>query len=496
MREPRGFAQLVALLLVAALLPLSGRAHGGATPPERVGADWVTLSAPGGDDVVTAIQSLPHDPNLLGVRAAHARTKEYPTSFAPVFFEAADRTPLAGMLGLHRDSRPRPGVVIAPGFTQTKDLKFVVEVAESFLRNGWQVLTVDLRGHGQSRALSPAPSTNGWNDAQDILGAVRRLKTTGLVTSVAVIGFSMGGRSLVRAMAEDADMTIAAGIAVTAPLAPWPPIQPPSSGATPTPLLKYYLDFMGTRSFHEYFERSARFYGVDLRTLESRAVGASVIANVKKPLLMMYALDDGLALAEVKRGRHDGGMFSLAYRDSVRDHPHVRTLLVDRGGHAGMLYMSDPHWFTLATLTYLKQWQARDADYVTVAAPSIDVLADGQLEATTVTYRLAVRNHAPRPIGPVDVHLRLPAEARLQQCWLGFEGLARCAADGTRLSWTVPRLSPGKSTVGPFVVVADIARVKPGTFEARAWITHAEGTESFDEKYSAAIPQRVTLDKP
>lgn len=485
-------------VIVAAILSLVfGQAHAGGVPlPQKVPPDWVSVQTLADGDVVRTIARIPHDPNTLGVRPAHLRTKPYHFAFRPTKFAAADGTPLAGMLAMWDDDRPRPGVVVVPGLTQTMDLKFMVEVAEFLARNGWHVLAIDLRGHGESRKLSSAMITFGWKETDDILGAVRHLQQRTAPTSVSVIGFSLGGRSLVKAMAQDGGALIAAGIAVTAPLAGAPPLVPPAPGAPQTPLAKFTLDFLGAPSFYDYFDRAARSYGVDVHTFQANNVVETSIAQVKKPLLMLYALDDFQALLQVKIGRHDGGTFSLRYRDAVRDHPHVRTLLVDRGNHAGMLYLSDPHWFALTTLTYLKHWQAREVAYVTAAAPALDVLVDGQVAGQTVTYRIVVRNNGARTAGPLDVHVQLPSNAGLEHCWVGFEGLGRCANDGHRLRWTIPRLSGGKSSTAPLVAVIDVSRIQKGPFETRVWVTSVDGMPTFDEDHAAALPQQLILTKP
>jgi len=220
------------------------------------------------------------------------------------------------------------------------------------------------------------------------------------------------------------------------------------------------------------------------------------VARVNKPLLILYALDDFLMRLALRGGRHDGGAFSLAYRDRVVNHPYNRTMLVDQGDHAGMLYLSDPHWFALVTLNYLKYWQARDVGYVTGAAPPLDVLADGQLDKRTATYSLLVRNHGPNAVGIMDVHLQIPRGGQLKGCWVGFEGLGRCTVDDSRVSWTVPRLEGRNSAAGPFVATIDVSGVKSGAFEARAWITLADETRGLDETMAAAVPQAIMLNSP
>jgi pimeloyl-ACP methyl ester carboxylesterase len=479
--RPRwGIAVLTAVLAMGP----SAQTESGAVP-ETAPSDWVTVAPGPGAEIVQFIQKLPQDANPLGVPAAHRRTIGYPPPFTTTRFPSDDSTPLAGLLGVHRDGKPRPGVVLVPGFAQTKDHKYIVELADLLLRNGWHVLAIDLRGHGESRALSPALITGGWKETLDIQGAVRYLRDTSQASSVAVIGFSNGGRSLVKAMANKDGQDIAAGIAVTAPLAATTPLKPPEPGFTPTPFQQFFLDFLGSSSFYEYYARSARSYGVDLRTMEELGRADTEVVRVKTPLLMLYALDDTLLLGRIKQGRHDGGDFSLAYRDTVQNHPFVRTLLVDRGNHAGALYLSDPYWFGLSVLSYLKHWQAREVDYVTAAVPALDVLVEATLNAKIATYRFVVRNHGTTAVrGPVDIHLDLPGGAKLGSCWLGTEGFGRCDREGDRLTWTLPRLSGGKATAGPFVATIDVTDLKPGTFEATAWIDQP-----------AIVRQQVLLEK-
>jgi hypothetical protein len=314
--------------------------------------------------------------------------------------------------------------------------------------------------------------TGGWKEADDIIGAARFLRKTSQTTSVAVIGFSDGGRALVKAMAGDGGPDIAAGIAVSAPLGPTTPVAPPPPGVTPTPFGQFYLNFLGTSSEYEYYDRSARSYGVDLRTMEAQTVAATDIAQVKSPLLLLYAMDDLLWINHLRAGEHDGGSFSLAYRDRVASQPNVRTVLVDRGNHAGMLYLSDPYWFGVATLNYVKYYQARDIPQVTSAVPPLDILAEGTLTGNSATFRLLVRNHGTVAVGPMDLSVDLPAGARLDQCWIGTVGIGRCAVNGSHLTWTIPTLAGGNTTAGPFAAVVDVSGLSPGRLEMNASIDH------------------------
>ena len=436
---------------------------GGVPTPEALPPYWISIKPGPGAEILQFLKTIPQDPNPLGTRAALFRTKEYGYTFTRTTLSSLDGTSLVGRWAGQRHGRP--GVVLVHGFTQSKERKFIVELAELFSQNGWSVLAIDLRDHGETRGASKAPMTNGWKEADDIIAAVRALRALSKANSISVIGFSFAGRGLVKAMAQNTG-DIAAGIAVSAPLGDYPPATPPEPGYTPSPLARFFLDFLGTKSFYEYDERAARFYGVDLRTFEARSAVGNDVAKVKAPLLVLDSLDDSLRLARIKGGAHDGGAQSLAYRDLAKDNPNVHTFLVDRGNHGGLLYLSDPYWFGVVTMSYLKYWQARDEEAVSVRVPALDVLAEGSLNGPTATYHFAVRNHGTKPVAPFEVYLDMPAGARLSQCWVGAEGLGRCAPDASRLTWTLPRLS-GQTTVGPFVAVLDVSGVKPGWFEAR-----------------------------
>ena len=105
------------------------------------------------------------------------------------------------------------------------------------------------------------------------------------------------------------------------------------------------------------------------------------------------------------------------------------------------------------------------------------------------TYRFVVRNHGPKALGPLDVYLDMPSGGRLEHCWLGAEGLGRCALDAarptwTRLTWTLPWLS-GQTTAGPFSAAFDVSGIKPGPFEVIVSVNQEE-----------VLTQEVPLEKP
>jgi len=463
---PRCVVALFVLILLLTSVSLAGAQTGGMA------------------EILGQIQKIPHDPSPLGVGVARGRVKEFPSPFQRRVFQSLDGTPLASAIAMHQDGKARPGVVLAHGFTETKNQKYIVELSTLLYQNGWHVLAIDLRGHGESRSLSPALITSGWKEADDILAGAKLLREESKPTSVAVLGFSMGGRSAVKAMVKDQGQLLQAGMGLGAPIGEPAPVLPPDPQVPPTPIDRYFLGFLGAASFYEYNERAAKSYGVTLDFLQSETRADTTVAQVKAPLLLIYALDDVLWQAQLRRGRHEGGHFSLRYRDAVKDHRYVGTLLVDRGDHAGRLYLSDPYWFSTVTLTYLKYWQAPQVDYVTVQLPTTDLLLEGTMGAEAATYRVLVRNHGKDPVTNTKVSISLSPDAKVLDCWAGAEGLNRCAVEGDRVTWMIPRLSGGKATAGPFITVIGTTALKPGKIDAKAWID-APG----------AIVQEVTLEK-
>ncbi len=128
----------------------------------------------------------------------------YPDIFEKVVFPSLDDTPLVGVLGLHRDGVRRPGVVFCHGFHGSKNKNYIMEAAlKAFSEWDYNVLALDLRDFGESRDLSHAPSTGGWKEGQDVLGACRFLGQKDEVTSVAAVGYSLGASAVLNAAHQD-----------------------------------------------------------------------------------------------------------------------------------------------------------------------------------------------------------------------------------------------------------------------------------------------------
>lgn len=117
-----------------------------------------------------------------------------------VSFDAKDGIPLKAWW-LPASGRPRGAVIIAHGIDHTRQV--MLPRAAFLVRGGYNVLAMDLRGHGESggRIVSP-----GLLEAQDILGALRYIRSRGDNEPVAVLGLSYGAVASLIAAAESPEI--------------------------------------------------------------------------------------------------------------------------------------------------------------------------------------------------------------------------------------------------------------------------------------------------
>jgi pimeloyl-ACP methyl ester carboxylesterase len=90
-------------------------------------------------------------------------------------------------------------VILAPGFWRVRLARENLYLAQSFLRRGYDVVTFDFRGHGDSGGAY----TFGANEALDLAAVVEQLVGPGLpYARFSVIGLSMGGSIAADALAR------------------------------------------------------------------------------------------------------------------------------------------------------------------------------------------------------------------------------------------------------------------------------------------------------
>ncbi len=98
---------------------------------------------------------------------------------------------------LPANGEPRGDVIIAHGIDHTRQV--MLPRAVFLVRGGYNVLALDLRGHGESESRAVSP---GFLEARDILGAVNYLRWRGEREPIVVLGVSYGAAAAVLAAAQ------------------------------------------------------------------------------------------------------------------------------------------------------------------------------------------------------------------------------------------------------------------------------------------------------
>jgi fermentation-respiration switch protein FrsA (DUF1100 family) len=118
------------------------------------------------------------------------------------FASPLDGAPLAGWYMPSPRSTGR-AIVIAPGIDNNRLVSGIaLELAPGLLAAGFDVLTFDLRGEGESGG---DPIAFGAREQWDVLGAVREVQARG-ASRVGVLGFSLGAVSAILAAARSPDI--------------------------------------------------------------------------------------------------------------------------------------------------------------------------------------------------------------------------------------------------------------------------------------------------
>jgi uncharacterized protein len=117
-----------------------------------------------------------------------------------VSFDAIDGIPLKAWW-LPASGMPRGAVIIAHGIDHTRQV--MLPRAAFLVRGGYDVLAMDLRGHGESGGSIVSP---GLLEARDIVGALRYIRSRGDIEAVAALGVSYGAVASLIAAAESPEI--------------------------------------------------------------------------------------------------------------------------------------------------------------------------------------------------------------------------------------------------------------------------------------------------
>ncbi|MGQ9705328.1 MAG: alpha/beta hydrolase [Actinomycetota bacterium] len=319
--------------------------------------------------------------DILGARPDDPRP--YPGSFEKVVFPSLDDTPLVGVLGLHRDGGKRPGVVFCHGFHGSKNKNYIMEAAlKAFEEWDYNVLSLDLRDFGESRDLSHAPSTGGWKEGQDILGACRFLGRMEEVTTVAAVGYSLGASAVLNAAFQnDLNPYITGGALAWSGFASMEAIISRFSRRPPMgdPFFPYYAVFvfltemrrlemrrrgcgeevlasLGNRPFSPDFRRYVRevvapHYGKSEEAIYALSSPRNFVAHLEHPVLLVHAEDDPVCPVEEME----------ALRRASRGNPNLDIWVLPTGSHCAFMGF-DEDWYWSVMRGFLDYWAERDVE--------------------------------------------------------------------------------------------------------------------------------------
>jgi hypothetical protein len=316
-------------------------------------------------------------PFLNAKRSTSAVLLPYPEEFEDVTFESFDGTPLAAVIGIHKDGKRRPGLVISHGLMSCKNDPGIQELfLTAYAGWGFNVLAIDLRNFGKSQSLSNTPSTAGWKEGEDLLAAAKFLGEMPEVTSVGITGFSMGAGSTMRAAYSAKEYPYLTGGAIA-----WNgysdarrqldyiDTKPPVTD----PFYPVYWSFVGTQklrkddmkqyiddpeirafldqpfkefNFENYVEKiAAPYYGVTADEVFSNASSKEYLADIEVPLLIIHAADDPICLPSE--------MDDLI--EPADQNPNVNVWMLWTGNHCGFRWY-DRNWFETVLRDFFTYW--------------------------------------------------------------------------------------------------------------------------------------------
>lgn len=279
--------------------------------------------------------------------------RPYPAPFRKVTIPSWDGTPLTGWMGVHRGGKPsagaaavpREGLLLVPGMFASKDVSAHRARAVRIFREwGYHVLTLDLRGMGESARLH---NTAGWKESEDVEAALDYFRAHAPLEKVHIYGESMGGVAAILAAARQArrDFRLVDGAILA--LCPFPDArrlmrrlrQAPRDDEMLALSQWVFAQLLTLGGFHHptfdaYLREAARRYGVGLAELYRRSTIAPDLRRIKVPTLLVVSDDDPLVPPRDQR------LFVAA----LGGRPNPAMLRLTWGNHC-LHEMLDPDWF-------------------------------------------------------------------------------------------------------------------------------------------------------
>jgi len=308
----------------------------------------------------------------------------YPAQFQDHIFEGADGERIAAAIALQEAARP--GLIVVHGLFTSSRFDYVRQIAvRAFYEWGFNVAAIDLRSFGMTELTSPAPTTAGWKEGEDLIALARYLKELGS-TSAGTLGISLGASSVLGAAhAEGAAEVLDGGVlAVSPPADPelaWQRLAEPVPRGHPRyPLHAAFQAALTSRvrsgrwpEAAEDMTRamevvSAPYYGVPVEEIWKRARGMDYMGEVRTPLLVLHPEDD--AIIKVEHAR--------MLEEASRDNEMVRVWILPAGRH-GILEAIDRTWTYAVYRAFFERWATYvERDTLPAGAEVVYSAADGR----------------------------------------------------------------------------------------------------------------------
>jgi len=351
------------------------------------------------EDIVSALESFPFHPSRLPASAVFFRDNGadatgalfsanpqmasfphfYPSTFQEVLFEGCEGERIAGMRATHEHSGP--AVVICHGLLMNKHFDVIISLAKrAYEEWGFHVVTLDLRGWGDSAWTTDAPASAGYYEGRDLLEVCRTLHEDPLVTSVGAIGYSLGGATVLNAahassLSDDKPLD-GGGIAISAPT----DIDPVLTHISTKPhwrdpyfglwnlfraAIKSNVRRRGLlgdpQTWRDLVETtSPAYYGVSMEEYCRRASAVNFAHEITQPVLELHSTDDFLVPV----------WNAYQLQDAVADNPWVHVMVRDGGAHCAFA-AADSAWFHSTVRRWLEYWATPGAFKVDPAEDEI-----------------------------------------------------------------------------------------------------------------------------
>jgi predicted alpha/beta-fold hydrolase len=285
----------------------------------------------------------------------------YPGQFQDHIVPGADGERIAASIALQEAARP--GLIVVHGIFTSSRFDYIRQIAvRAFYEWGFNVAALDLRSFGLTELTSPAPSTGGWKEGQDIIALARYMKELGS-TSVGALGISLGGGAVLDACDYDETTTALDGglLAVSPPATPkevWARLSEPVPFGHPRyPLHRAFQSALTSRvrsgrwppeaedmmSAMEIV--SAPYYRLDADEIWRNARGLDRVPDCRVPLLVLHPEDDPIIKVEQAR----------MLQEAARDNDLVRVWILPHGSH-GLLEAADPQWTHAVYRVFFERW--------------------------------------------------------------------------------------------------------------------------------------------